>query len=278
MPVAPGLSELGRHVRVHDPDRFYAALFAPAGRREALFAILAFNHEIARTREQVSEPRLGAIRLAWWGEALGEIERREGVRAHPVAQALGAAYEASPFSLAHLQALIGARVFDFAGEAMADLAALEAYAKATGGGLHRTMAEALRASEEGALAAEMAGTAFALTGILRALPIHAARGQSFLPADRLALHRVPAGWMSTRPAGEGLAAVVAEVATLADSFRSRARLMRAGAAAPAVLPIALVPAYLHKIAHAGRDPLRARTNMATPEKLARLLLASLTLR
>lgn len=275
--MAPGLSEIGRHVRVHDPDRFYSALFAPAVRREALFALLAFNHEIARTREQVSEPRVGEIRLSWWHELLDEVEHGDA-RAHPAAQALAVAHRGHPFRLAHLHALIDARGFDLENEPMRDLAALEAYAKATGGGLHRAMAETLDAGEEGALAAEMAGTAWALTGILRALPIQAARGQSYLPGDRLALHRVPADWTSAPPAGESLAAVVAEVATLADSFRNRAHLMRAGAAAPAVLPIALVPAYLHRVTRAGGDPLRARTNMGTREKLARLALASCFLR
>lgn len=275
--MSAGLSELGRHVRVQDPDRFYAALFARPDRREALFALLAFNHEIARVREQVSEVRLGEIRLAWWHEALDDIEQGR-VRAHPAAKALAAAYRTSPFDLQHLHRLIDARGFDLANDPMESLAALETYAKATGGALHRAMAEALQAGGEGALAAEMAGTAFALAGILRALPVTAGRGQSFLPADRLALHHVPSGWMQQQAPGEGLAAVISEVGALADQFRNRAHLMRAGSALPAVLPIALVPAYLHRISRAGRDPLRARTNMPVPEKLARLILASLTLR
>jgi len=42
-------------VRRHDRDRFQTVLFAPAARREALFALYAFNYEIARVRERISE-------------------------------------------------------------------------------------------------------------------------------------------------------------------------------------------------------------------------------
>ena len=45
------LSPMGDFARAHDPDRFLCALFAPADRREALFVLIAFNHELARARE-----------------------------------------------------------------------------------------------------------------------------------------------------------------------------------------------------------------------------------
>ena len=65
-----GLSPLGELVRRHDRDRYQTALFAPADRREALFALYAFNYEIARVRESVTQPMLGQIRLQWWREVI----------------------------------------------------------------------------------------------------------------------------------------------------------------------------------------------------------------
>src|SRR5215471_18639800 len=62
------LSPVAALVRRHDRDRFQTVLFAPAARREALFALYAFNYEIARVRETVTEPVLGQIRLQWWRE------------------------------------------------------------------------------------------------------------------------------------------------------------------------------------------------------------------
>jgi len=63
-----GLSPLAALVRRHDRDRYQTALFAPADRREAMFALYAFNYEIARVREIVTQPMLGQIRLQWWRE------------------------------------------------------------------------------------------------------------------------------------------------------------------------------------------------------------------
>ena len=59
-----------RIARSGDPDRALAALFAPRETRADLLALYAFNVELARIAEQVTEPELGAIRLQWWREAL----------------------------------------------------------------------------------------------------------------------------------------------------------------------------------------------------------------
>ena len=76
-------------VRAADRDRFLATLFAPRERREALFALYAFNLEIARVREVVREPVAGEIRLQWWSDVLAGGGRGE-IEAHPVASALRA--------------------------------------------------------------------------------------------------------------------------------------------------------------------------------------------
>ena len=46
-----------------------------------LFALYAFNHEVARVAETVREPMLGAIRLEWWRETVEGA--REGDAAQP---------------------------------------------------------------------------------------------------------------------------------------------------------------------------------------------------
>jgi hypothetical protein len=52
--------------RLNAPDRYYAALFAPAAVRDDLIALAAFCGEIARIGRQVSEPVMGEIRITWW--------------------------------------------------------------------------------------------------------------------------------------------------------------------------------------------------------------------
>src|SRR5262245_24843071 len=76
--------------RAGDRERFLPTLFASEPARSDLWAALAFNLEIARTRETVSEPTLGEIRLQWWQESIDATY--EGTpRAHPVVRALASA-------------------------------------------------------------------------------------------------------------------------------------------------------------------------------------------
>lgn len=61
--------QCGRDLQRLDPDRWLTTLFAPDASRPGLFALYAFNAEIARARESVSQPMIGQIRLQWWREA-----------------------------------------------------------------------------------------------------------------------------------------------------------------------------------------------------------------
>jgi len=71
-----------------DHDRFQTGLFAPARKRNTLFALYAFNYEIARVRETVTEPMLGQIRLQWWREVVETAYAGTAPRQHVVAIAL----------------------------------------------------------------------------------------------------------------------------------------------------------------------------------------------
>src|ERR1700726_3708861 len=85
------LSPCAGLVRRHDRDRFQTALFAPAAAREALFALYAFNYEIARVRESVREAPLGQIRLQWWREAIDAAFSDRAQRRHDIVEAITAA-------------------------------------------------------------------------------------------------------------------------------------------------------------------------------------------
>jgi phytoene synthase len=74
-------------VRDADYDRYLSALFAPAEHRRHLFALYAFNYEVAKTAENVTQPIMGQMRLQWWCDALDDIEA-ERVRRHDVVEAL----------------------------------------------------------------------------------------------------------------------------------------------------------------------------------------------
>ena len=120
---APGtLSACAAQVRSYDHDRFLCALFAPADRREDLFALYAFNLEIAKTREVVSEPMLGQIRLQWWRDAIEGIYAGAPPRRHEVLDGLAGAIARHGLSRAAFDALIDGRETDLSDEPPADLA------------------------------------------------------------------------------------------------------------------------------------------------------------
>src|SRR5437660_10064112 len=76
------------HVRTADRDRFLGALFAPEPARRGLLALLAFDHELARTRTVTREPMLARIRLEWWREAVAEAAGAAKPRAQPIVESL----------------------------------------------------------------------------------------------------------------------------------------------------------------------------------------------
>jgi phytoene/squalene synthetase len=116
-------------VRSADRDRFLGALFAPEPARTDLLALLAFNHELARTRSVTREPMLARIRLEWWREAVGEAAGAGKPRSQPVVESLSETVRRHHLPPQDLVALIDAREEEIdgpldvlrAGHALADL-------------------------------------------------------------------------------------------------------------------------------------------------------------
>lgn len=102
-------------VRVEDKDRYLASLFAPAAKRSYLFALYAFDLEIARVRMLVREPMAGEIRLQWWHDALTG-ERAGEAAASPVMIALQGAARATGVGLEPLLAAVDARQAELYGD------------------------------------------------------------------------------------------------------------------------------------------------------------------
>jgi 15-cis-phytoene synthase len=245
-------------VRAADRDRFLATLFAPRERREALFALYAFNVEIARVREVVRDPVAGEIRLQWWSDVLAGDGRGE-IEAHPVASALRASVARYGLSPERLQTTISARRFDLYDEPMATLADLEAYADGASSSLIALAAQILKgdgAPDSDALS-HPAGRAQAIAGLLKAFPFHAARGQLFVPLELLERHGVDREDIRIGRATPQLRSALAD---LRDSARRHLRQAQDMARTvspdvmPALLPVALAGATLARMERGDYDP------------------------
>ncbi|HKH80417.1 MAG TPA: phytoene/squalene synthase family protein [Methylovirgula sp.] len=236
-----------------DRDRWLASLFLPARLRPHIHALYAFSLEIARVRQLVSEPMLGEIRFQWWREVLAG----EGGEANPVAAALLDTIARFALPREPLIGLIDARLFDLYDAPMPSIAALETYAKATAASLFQLAASILGAGEESIAAAEHAGIAYAVMGLLRALPWHLAAGQVYIPLDVLAAQGLDG--LRTGRDKAALLHALAEIRALARRHLMEfAGAARAGNAAPAFLPLALCEPYLGQMENPGYDPFTSR--------------------
>ena len=255
-------------------------MFAPAASREALFALIAFNHEIARIPEAVSEPMLGRIRLQWWREALDSAYADEPARRHEVAVPLADAIRACVLDRAPFDALLEAREADLEEEGPADLAALERHAAATGGSLAELMVRASGTGSGEALeAGRQVGTAWALIGTLRAAPHAAAQGRVTLPADLLTGAGITAEDVRAVRGFERFAAVAEPVAGRAEVLLAAAR--QARRAVPrrglGVLLIArLADLYRARLRRSAWDPRDPRLAIGPLRKQAAMLAGALS--
>jgi phytoene synthase len=234
-------------VRQADRDRFIAALFAPADRRDALAALYAFNIEITRVREAAREVLPGEIRLQWWSDVLAG-ERREEAGANPVAAALLATIDKNWLGTEKLNALIAARRFDLYDEPMATIADLEDYAAHTSSDLIALAAQILGVDAEAV--AQPAGIAYGITGLIRAFPVHAARRQLYIPVELLERHNVrPHDVLTGRPSSD-LNAALTDLRGIARRHLASAHeriMLLPREALPAFLPVALVRRLLDRL-------------------------------
>ena len=234
-------------VRNADRDRFIATLFAPARNRDALYALYAFNVEVAHVRDLAREAVPGEIRLQWWREVL-QGERHGEAIASPVAASLLNAIEHYRLPMNAMLALLEARRFDLYDEPMRTIAELEDYALKTASTLIAMAAQIL--GVDAAMAARPAGIADALTQVLAALPGHAARRQLYLPVDLLDCYGAVAADVFARRSSPALNQAAADLRRLArehlaDAAKALRTLPQQGL--PAFLPIAPVRRSLDRL-------------------------------
>ena len=179
-------------VRSGDYERFLAIQLAPPAKREALYAVTACALEVACIAEQVSEPLIGHIRLAWWREALEEMMAGAPPRQHPVVIALAAVHSHAPQVVVHLLQMVDARAVDLDTSLLAEESAWLAYCDNTAGALHMAWAALLdeNAATVHATTMRAEARAYAMIGLARAIPFMAAQGWMRFSDARLAAHGV----------------------------------------------------------------------------------------
>jgi phytoene synthase len=244
-------------VRAHDFARYAATIFVPPDARRALLALYAFNVEITRVREQVTQPLPGEIRLQWWtdmlaGHAYGSAE------GNPVAAELIQAIREFGLPVELLSRLIEEHQFDLYNDPMPTMAALEGYLNDTASALFALAGRICAPpSPEVDHLARHAGLAQGLVRVIATLPFDASRRQLFLPQQVLAQHggdleEVFAGKPTPR-----VRAVIGQLLADARKHLDAAVDLLADApheVRPVFLPLAVARRDLVRLSRADHDP------------------------
>jgi phytoene synthase len=244
-------------VRTHDFPRYAATLFLPQATRRALLAIYAFNVEISRVRDQVSQPLPGEIRMQWWTDMLAGAGHG-GVEGNPVAAELLQTIGEYRLPTEPLLRLIEEHQFDLYNDPMPSMAALEGYVTETSAALFslgaRISAQPSAATDH---LARHAGLAQGIAQVIAALPLDAARRQLFLPLQLLQQH---GSGMEEAYSGKQTPGTRAAIDQLIGDARKHLRTafdlltQVPPQARPVFLPLALVHRDLTRMSRADFDP------------------------
>ncbi len=252
-------------VRNHDKDRFLTGLFADEANRAGLFALYAFNLEISRIREKVSDALPGEVRLQWWRDTLSGTEHGS-VSDHPVAHAFIETVTKYDLPTRIILNLLEARCFDLYDDPMPDMHTLEGYLGETASIVFLLASMILTRSkaENLADACGHAGVSYALVNLLRALPWHSRRNQLYVPADILKRHGVDPQAIFSLEDDDAIKAVLVEMRTHTRHHLGEFKKCLPGVprrAIPAFLPLCLVEPYLRQMERADYQPFQSQVEL-----------------
>ena len=244
-------------VRSHDFPRYVATLFVPAAERRALLALYAFNVEIVRVRDLVSQPLPGEIRLQWWTDMLSG-HAHGSVEGNPVAAELQRAILDFELPVEPLSLLVDEHQFDLYNDPMPTMTALEGYLAATCSALFALAARITAPpSESVEHLARHAGLAQGIAQVIANLPRDSAHRQLFLPQQLLTSHGCSMEDIFAGKESIDLTAVLDQLIGEAQQHLATASSLLAqvpSSARPAFLPLSQARADLDRLSRPGRDP------------------------
>jgi phytoene synthase len=154
-------------------------------RRRAITALYAFCREVDDAVDEVSDPDIARVKIAWWRT---EVEAMfNGSPRHPVTMALLPVVRRFELPQAHLQTVIDGMQMDLEAVRYVDFAGLELYCHRVAGVVGLMSAEIFGYADPATRGyARDLGVAFQLTNIIRDVGEDARRGRIYLPQDELA--------------------------------------------------------------------------------------------
>ena len=206
---------------------YYSFLFLPVERRQAITALYAFCREVDDVVDEIHDPQVARLKLAWWRD---ELERTlQGQPQHPVGRALATPIQRYGLEAEHLRAIIDGMAMDLDPVLYPDQASLDTYCHRVAGVVGLLSARIFGFTEAATLDyAHTLGLAFQMTNILRDVGEDARRGRVYLPGDLMQKHGVRAADVLALRDTPGLRAVLhALAATTEQRYRDAFALLPA---------------------------------------------------
>jgi NADH dehydrogenase [ubiquinone] 1 alpha subcomplex assembly factor 6 len=253
MSIDKKISYVADMVKRYDRDRYLTALFAPSAIREKLLTLYAFNAEVARIRETVTEPMIGQMRLQWWRDVITAVSEGKGApKGHPVAEPLAVLVESQTLSLGNFLSLLEAREQDMSEDPPKTMGELVGYCRGSSASLSRLALEVMEVKDASTLeSAESVATAWALTGIARAARHLALSGRTMLPSDAMAAKGLEIQDLQHPDKAGRSADIIRGICNEARMLLTAARTHRKKIdlrALPVLLPATLAESYLNTLA------------------------------
>jgi phytoene synthase len=208
------LSYCGQQTYKNDYDRFILSLCVPSQFREALWALFSLNYEVSKTKEVVTEPMLGKMRLQWWLDAIAEIYEGK-IREHEVLSSLSLHINEYSLPKELIADLITSRNIEFESPSIKTRDDLFSYAGMTTSPLHKlcliVLNETLNEKD-----LETLSVCYSLLGTIRSTHYLAICNLCLLPQDILNLYDLSArDIINFNPENEkAISAVIKEISDI----------------------------------------------------------------
>uniref|UniRef100_A0A8D8T0J1 NADH dehydrogenase (Ubiquinone) complex I, assembly factor 6 n=1 Tax=Cacopsylla melanoneura TaxID=428564 RepID=A0A8D8T0J1_9HEMI len=232
-------------VKKFDYENFLCTLLLPKAHQSPSFVLRAFNIEVAKVQDSVSEVNIGHVRLQFWENAVDNLYT-DNVPVHPVVQALN---KVEKLSKRNLRRLVTARLNLLQNKRFLNIEELEAHSENVVSCLFYLQLQVAGISDlQADHTLSHIGKAQGITNILRSVPY--IPRSSPLPLDILATHKVSQEMLIRQDTSKATQDAVFQIASAAKIHLDKARSLKAKlppSVLPFLLPSVAVTSYLDRL-------------------------------
>ena len=249
---------------------YYAFLFLPTEKRQAIHALYAFCREVDDVVDECEDPAVAVAKLSWWRQEVALLE--SGQPTHPVMIALKTVRERFDLPLEYFNEIIDGMAMDLEYSRYPDFKSLSLYCYRVAGVVGLLSAEIFGVTDRKTLryATEL-GTALQLTNIIRDVGEDARRGRIYIPVDELQQFNVPASdIMNARETPEFQALMAFQAERAQGYYTSALNTLPAAdrsAQRPGLIMAAVYQTLLEEITNDGFQVLKQKTALPPLRKL-----------